>query len=107
MRLLVHDMAIDTRTPQGKLFFSMVGAFAEFERGMIAERVKDGLACAQRHGTKSGRPVGRPPLDRDFVTTCDALRGRIGELGAIADTAKRFGVSRPWLYKHVIPMLED
>ena len=87
VRLLVHDMAVDTATPQGKLFFSMVGAFAEFERGMIAERVKDGLAYAQAHGTKSGRPIGRPPLEIDVIKVCDALCGRLRERGAIAEVA--------------------
>lgn len=105
VRLLVHDMAIDTATPQGKLFFSMVGAFAEFERGMIAERVKDGLAYAQAHGTKSGRPIGRPPLDISVNKVCDALRGRLRERGAIAEVAARFRVSRGWVYAHVLPSL--
>ena len=106
VRLLVHDTAMDTSTPQGKLFFSMVGAFAEFERGMIAERVKDGLAYAQAHGTKSGRPIGRPPLEIDVIKVCDALRGRLRERGAIAEVAARFRVSRGWVYKHVVPTLD-
>ena len=105
VRLLVHDMAMDTSTPQGKLFFSMVGAFAEFERGMIAERVKDGLAYALAHGTKSGRPIGRPPLEIDVIKVCDALRGRLRERGAIAEVARRFGVSRGWIHKHVVPLI--
>ena len=105
VRLLVHDMAIDTSTPQGKLFFSMVGAFAEFERGLIAERVKDGLAYAKRHGTRSGRPIGRPRLGVDFVTICDALSGRIMEPGAVAAVAEKFGVSRGWIYKWVVPAI--
>ena len=107
MRLLIHDMAIDTNTPQGRLFFSMVGAFAEFERALIAERVKDGLAYAQAHGTKSGKPIGRPRLDVDFVAVCDALRRDWGEPGAISRTARQFGVSRAWLYKWVIPAVQD
>ena len=105
VRLLVHDMAIDTATPQGKLFFSMVGAFAEFERGLIAERVKDGLAYAQAHGTKSGRPIGRPRLEVDVIKVCDALRGRLRERGAIAEVARRFRVSRGWVYEHAVPLI--
>jgi len=68
VRLLVHDMAIDTSTPQGKLFFSMVGAFSEFERSLIAERVRDGMVYAKVHGTRSGRGIGRPRLAVDFST---------------------------------------
>ena len=105
VRLYVSDMAMDTATAEGSLFFSMVAAFSEFERGLIGERVRDGLAYARRHGTKSGRPVGRPPLDVDFMTICDALRGRVHERGAIAEAARRFGVSRPWIYKHIVPAL--
>ena len=45
-----------TRTPQGKLLFSIVGAFAEFERSLIQERVKLGLRRAVANGTKLGRP---------------------------------------------------
>lgn len=40
--------------------FQMLGVFAEFERSMIQERVRSGLARARAHGTKSGRPIGRP-----------------------------------------------
>ena len=107
VRLLVHDMAIDTSTPQGRLFFSMVGAFAEFERALIAERVKDGLTHAKAHGTKSGRPIGRPPLEVDVIKVCDALRGRLRERGSIAEVAMRFGVSRGWVYKHAVPLIAN
>ena len=106
-RLLIHDMAVDTGTPHGKLFFSMIGAFAEFERALIAERVKDGLAYAKAHGTRSGRDIGRPRLDADLLTICDALRQRLHERGAIAQVAQQFGVSRGWLYKHAMPVLTD
>lgn len=106
VRLLIHDMAIDTGTPQGRLFFSMVGAFAEFERALIAERVKDGLAYAAAHGTKSGKAIGRPALDRDLMAICDALRERLGDPGAVTQVARRFKVSRGWVYKRVMPLLE-
>ncbi len=71
VRLLVHDMAADTATPHGRLFFQLAGAFAEFERSMIAERTKDGMTYAMAHGTKSGRPVGRPAAVIDFRTILD------------------------------------
>ena len=47
----------DTTTPQGKLFFSMCGAFAEYERSMIQERVREGINAAKLRGTKFGRPI--------------------------------------------------
>lgn len=48
--------AIDTSTPGGKLYFHMMGAFAEFERNLISERTKAGMAAAQARGVKLGRP---------------------------------------------------
>ena len=106
VRLLVHDMAADTSTPQGRLFFSMVGAFAEFERGLIAERVKEGVVFAKAHGTRSGRSIGRPRAQRDFSTIYDAMLNRAGEPGLVTNIAREYGVSRTWLYDNIIPMLE-
>jgi DNA invertase Pin-like site-specific DNA recombinase len=58
--LYLHRQAIDTRTPSGRAMFQMLGVFAEFERSMIQERVRAGLARAKEKGTRSGRPIGRP-----------------------------------------------
>jgi len=55
--LYLHRQAIDTRTPAGKALFQMLGVFAEFERAMIQERVKAGVARAKAHGIKFGRPT--------------------------------------------------
>lgn len=48
---------IDTTTPTGKLMFHTIGALAEFEREMIRENVKAGMAHAKRKGTRMGRPI--------------------------------------------------
>jgi DNA invertase Pin-like site-specific DNA recombinase len=47
---------IDTSTPAGKVLFTMISAFAEFERAIISERVKSGLVKARAKGKKLGRP---------------------------------------------------
>jgi DNA invertase Pin-like site-specific DNA recombinase len=47
--------AIDTTTPAGRMMMQMVGSFAEFERAMIRERTKAGLAAARRQGRIGGR----------------------------------------------------
>ncbi|MDA1023656.1 MAG: recombinase family protein [Proteobacteria bacterium] len=60
--LYLHQQGIDTTTPAGKAMFQMMGVFAEFERSMIQERVKAGLARVRKHGTKSGKPIGRPKV---------------------------------------------
>lgn len=58
--LYLHQQAIDTTTPSGRAMFQMTGVFAEFERSMISERVKAGLARALARGAKLGRPsIGR------------------------------------------------
>ncbi len=48
----------DTSTAQGQLFFSIVGAFAQFERSLIQERINAGLDRARKEGKKLGRPKG-------------------------------------------------
>ena len=54
--LYLHQQALDTSTPSGKAMFGMLGVFAEFERSIIQERVKAGLARARA----KGQPLGRP-----------------------------------------------
>ena len=63
--LYLHQQAIDTTTPSGKAMFQMTGVFAEFERAMIRERVKAGLARAVMAGKSLGRP--RIPVSRSDV----------------------------------------
>ena len=55
--LYLHQQAIDTTTPAGKAMFQMCGVFAEFERGILSERVKAGLNRARSEGKLLGRPV--------------------------------------------------
>ena len=55
--LYLHQQAVDTTTPAGKAMFQMCGVFAEFERGMLSERVKAGLSRAREQGKLLGRPV--------------------------------------------------
>ena len=55
--LYLHQQAIDTTTPAGKAMFQMCGVFAEFERGILSERVKAGLNRARADGKKLGRPI--------------------------------------------------
>jgi len=54
--LYLHQQGIDTTTPAGKALFQMMGVFAEFEKSMIQQRVKSGLARAKAKGVKLGRP---------------------------------------------------
>lgn len=51
---------MDTTSPQGEFIFHIMAAAAGLERQMIAQRVKTGMDYARRHGTRSGKPIGRP-----------------------------------------------
>lgn len=53
--LYLHQQGIDTTTPAGKAMFQMCGVFAEFERAMIQDRIKAGLARAKAQGKTLGR----------------------------------------------------
>jgi DNA invertase Pin-like site-specific DNA recombinase len=55
-----HTQAIDTTTAMGRLFFHVIGSFAEFERETIVERMRAGLANARAKGKRPGRPVRDP-----------------------------------------------
>jgi DNA invertase Pin-like site-specific DNA recombinase len=69
--LFLHQQGLDTSTVAGKAMFSMLGVFAEFERGIIRERVNAGLQRAREKGTKLGRRKVKPSVE-----------GRIRELRA-------------------------
>jgi DNA invertase Pin-like site-specific DNA recombinase len=61
--LYLHQQALDTSTPSGRAMFQMLGVFAEFERGMIRERVNAGLARARAKGVKLGRHRVKPSVE--------------------------------------------
>lgn len=82
--LYLHQQGIDSTTPGGKALFQMCGVFAEFERAMIRERVRAGLARARRHGTESGRPIGRPTVPAAVEDRVRALRRQGKGIVAIA-----------------------
>lgn len=82
---------VDTSTPTGKMVFTVLGAVAELERSLIAERVRAGLRNARAKGKKLGRP--RVVLDRARIRTLRA-QGRgwkkiAAELGVGVGTVLR------------------
>jgi DNA invertase Pin-like site-specific DNA recombinase len=83
--LFLHQQGLDTRTPAGKAMFGMMGVFAEFERSIIQERVRAGLARAKREGKR----LGRPPLPKDKE---DAIRAALAGGLSIRKTAAQFKV---------------
>src|SRR5690625_4019905 len=90
--------AIDTTTASGKLVFGIFAALAEFERELISERTKAGLAAARARGRKGGRPYKMTPAKSRVAVDCMWQRGTsIGEL------CKELGVTRQTRYRHVSP----
>ena len=82
--------AVDTSLPAGEMLFQMIGAVAQFERSLIAERVKSGLANARA----KGKLLGRPPLRRLTRTeTAELRRERIQGNVPYRSLAGKFGIS--------------
>jgi DNA invertase Pin-like site-specific DNA recombinase len=73
--LYLHQQGLDTSTPSGRAMFGMMGVFAEFERSMIQERVKAGLARARDEGVTLGRPT-LEDADPERAAKVRALRAR-------------------------------
>jgi DNA invertase Pin-like site-specific DNA recombinase len=77
---------IDTSSPMGKAMFTMISAIAEFERSLISERVRAGIAKARATGTRHGRPK----LDEPIIQEIQRLRSAGQSLHQIA---KQLGIS--------------
>jgi DNA invertase Pin-like site-specific DNA recombinase len=76
--------AIDTTTPGGRLIFHVMGALAEFERELIVERTRAGMAAAKRAGIRLGRPSKLTPVQIEKArpqieagASLDALAARL------------------------------
>jgi len=88
-------------TSEGKLFLSMLGAFAEFERTLIRERVVAGLVAARARGHKGGR---RPRLSAAQQRQARAMH----EGGMpITEIAQTLGCSRHTVYKALAPVVTE
>src|SRR6516164_4398984 len=83
--LYLDQQAIDTTTPMGKLVFQLTGAFAEFERTMIRQRIKAGLKRAVAQGVKLGRP-------KTASTTERKVRKLLAKGVGILKVAKSLGI---------------
>ena len=83
--LYIHQSGIDTSTPSGKMMFQMCGVFAEFERGMIRERVISGQNRAKEQGKHIGRPTN---LNDGLVSSIKFMREKGMGIGRIAKDLK-------------------
>src|SRR6201996_6505546 len=93
-----HGATIDTTTPSGKLVFGFFAALAEFERELIVERPKAGMAAARARGRSGSRP---------YKMTAAKLRLAMASMGKpetkVGDLCSELGIGRRALYRHVGP----
>jgi DNA invertase Pin-like site-specific DNA recombinase len=102
--LYLDQQAIDTTTPAGRLMFQVTGAFAEFERSMIKQRINAGLKRAAEQGKQLGRPRISPELEKRIQGLLRTKMGMLAiakELGVGSGTVQRIaremaGAGRPF-----------
>lgn len=87
---------IDTTTASGKMMFGLFAVLAEFERDLIIERTRAGLAAARARGRKGGRP-----RKMDKATLKMAMAAMSDRNSVAADVAKRLGITTTTLYSYV------
>ncbi len=92
--LHVLDQGLDTTTSEGKLMFNLLGAFAEFEADIRAERQADGIALAKLKGVKFGRKKALTGAQEERIR-----KMRAEEDFSIEQLAERFGISRSSVYR--------
>jgi DNA invertase Pin-like site-specific DNA recombinase len=97
--LFLHQQGLDTSTTAGKAMFQMLGVFAEFERGIIRERVNAGLARARANGVKLGRRRVKPSVEARILELRAKGDGilKIGrKVGVGTSVVQRVFKQEPW-----------
>lgn len=89
IHLQIANLHIDTSTPAGMLVYTVMAAFAEFERRTLSQRTKEGLAVARKRGARLGRP---PRLSEQQVRK--ARRRIERERIPVSRVAQELGVAR-------------
>lgn len=90
---------IDTSSPQGKFTFHIFAALSEFEREIIRERTKAGLAAARARGRKGGRPQGLSKKARHSAIIAEKLYTE-GQL-SIKEICEQLSISKSTLYNYL------
>jgi DNA invertase Pin-like site-specific DNA recombinase len=85
---------LDISTAQGKLMLNLLAAISEFERDLLQERIKSGIAHARSKGTKSGRAIGRPGFDRP-----ERVKRLLADGRSVRTIATQLGISKTTVMK--------
>ncbi|CAN5448958.1 recombinase family protein [soil metagenome] len=93
-----HGASINTRTPEGQLVFGIFAALAEFERALISERTKVGLASARARGRNGGGQYKMTPAKLRLAMAAMGQKETV-----VSDLCKELGVTRQTLYRHLGP----
>lgn len=93
VKLVSMHEGLDLSSPVGRLQVQLLGALAEFERGLIVERVKAGLETAR----KKGKRIGRLPVDVDMQKARELLRGGLSR----TKTARALGIGKATLFRRL------
>lgn len=91
--VILLDPALDTRTKEGKLMVTIMSGLAEWERDLLIERTREGVANARERGRVAGP---KPKLSPEQA---EAVRAAVDSGQTITSVARSFGVSRPTIYK--------
>jgi DNA invertase Pin-like site-specific DNA recombinase len=97
--LFLHQQGLDTSTISGRAMFQMLGVFAEFERGIIRERVNAGLARARANGVRLGRRRVKPSIEariRELRDKGDGIHKIRKKLGVGVSVVQRVFKEAPW-----------
>lgn len=96
VELEVIEQNINTKTAEGRLFFTMIAAMAEFEHAMIVARTKDGLAAARARGRLGGRkPKLSEAQKKQVKKLYDAKELTVREIAAL------FNITPPTVYRAI------
>jgi len=93
-----HGASINTRTPEGQLVFGIFAALAEFERALISERTKVGLASARARGRNGGGQYKMTPAKLRLAMAAMGQKETV-----VNELCKELGVTRQTLYRHLGP----
>jgi DNA invertase Pin-like site-specific DNA recombinase len=90
---------VDTTTAQGRLVFNIFSSLAEFERDIIRERTRAGLAAARARGRRGGRPRGLSQKAESTACAAETLY-REGKL-SVQQIAEKLGIAKSTLYSYL------